>query len=74
MPNPVVHFEIITRDPVALGRFYREAFGWDVDTEHPGPGAGGSRPIFSRDPMAISHRRPALTAASEALHPTMTVT
>jgi len=35
MPNPVVHFEIIGRDPAALRRFYGELFGWVADTDSP---------------------------------------
>jgi len=30
MPHPVIHFEIATEDPQALGAFYREMFGWDI--------------------------------------------
>ena len=40
MPNPVVHFEILTRDPDALGEFYKKIFDWDVDAMHPSTGAG----------------------------------
>jgi uncharacterized protein len=40
MPNPVVHFEIVTRDPKALTEFFNAAFDWKVDTHHPGTGAG----------------------------------
>jgi len=42
MPNPVVHFEIIGDDPDALGKFYREAFGWHVGEAQAG-GAGVPR-------------------------------
>jgi uncharacterized protein len=28
--RPIVHFEIIGRDPTALRSFYRELFGWDA--------------------------------------------
>ena len=35
MPNTVVHFEIIGRDPAALRRFYAELFGWHADTDSP---------------------------------------
>jgi predicted enzyme related to lactoylglutathione lyase len=28
MGNPVVHFEIVGKDPQALQRFYSDAFGW----------------------------------------------
>lgn len=38
MPNPVVHFEIITSDPDGLGEFYRNTFGWSVDAVGPGGG------------------------------------
>lgn len=31
MGQPVVHFEILGRDPVALASFYREMFGWRAD-------------------------------------------
>ena len=31
VPNPVVHFEIIGRDPSALHRFYKSLFGWDLE-------------------------------------------
>src|SRR5690349_18073973 len=35
MGHPVVHFEILGQDAGALQGFYREAFGWKVDTENP---------------------------------------
>ena len=35
MPNPIVHFEIIGRDPAALRAFYRSLFGWEADTDSP---------------------------------------
>lgn len=28
--NPVVHFEVLGRDPGALRKFYSEAFGWQL--------------------------------------------
>ncbi len=28
--NPVVHFEVLGRDPSALRKFYSEAFGWQL--------------------------------------------
>ena len=40
MPNPVVHFEIIGKDPKRFADFYKTAFDWDIDTQHPGTGAG----------------------------------
>jgi len=30
MRNPVVHFEVLGRDPSALRQFYSEAFGWQL--------------------------------------------
>jgi uncharacterized protein len=39
MPHPVVHFEIISKDPVTLNAFYREAFDWNIPAE---PVAGGT--------------------------------
>lgn len=39
MPNPVVHFEIMGKNPEALNAFYRDAFGWDIPAQ---PVAGGT--------------------------------
>jgi predicted enzyme related to lactoylglutathione lyase len=35
MPQPVVHFEVIGKDPDALRRYYSELFGWTFDTPSP---------------------------------------
>lgn len=35
MPNHVVHFEIAGKDPSALQSFYRELFGWNINSENP---------------------------------------
>lgn len=35
MAQPVVHLEIIGRDPVRLRSFYSALFGWDFDTSAP---------------------------------------
>jgi predicted enzyme related to lactoylglutathione lyase len=32
MGQPVVHFEIIGRDPSGLRDYYRDLFGWEFDT------------------------------------------
>jgi predicted enzyme related to lactoylglutathione lyase len=32
MGQPVVHFEIIGRDPAKLRNYYSELFGWEFDT------------------------------------------
>ena len=32
MGQPVVHFEIIGKDPAGLRSYYGELFGWDFDT------------------------------------------
>ena len=29
-PRPVVHWEIVARDPARLGAFYRRLFNWEV--------------------------------------------
>lgn len=34
MPNPVVHFEIMGSDGAALQGFYRDLFGWKVETDN----------------------------------------
>lgn len=35
MGNPVVHFEVVGADGPKLQSFYRDAFGWTVDTDNP---------------------------------------
>jgi hypothetical protein len=35
MGQPVVHFEIIGKDGGALGRYYGELFGWEIDANNP---------------------------------------
>ncbi len=30
MANPVVHFEVLGKDPKALQNFYQKAFGWEL--------------------------------------------
>jgi uncharacterized protein len=35
MGQPVVHFEIIGKDPKRLRRYYGELFGWEFDTSGP---------------------------------------
>jgi predicted enzyme related to lactoylglutathione lyase len=35
--NPVVHFEVLGRDPSALRKFYSEAFGWPLGPADDGP-------------------------------------
>ena len=35
MAQPVVHFEIIGKDPAALRRYFGELFGWEFDTSSP---------------------------------------
>lgn len=47
--HPVIHFEIVTKDPDALCAFYRDAFDWDLDTAtYPGGGAGAPKYIVAR--------------------------
>ena len=35
MPNPVVHFEIGGVDGAQLQQFYRDALGWEVNSDNP---------------------------------------
>jgi predicted enzyme related to lactoylglutathione lyase len=35
MGQPVVHFEIIGKDPNRLQGYYSELFGWDIDSNNP---------------------------------------
>ena len=35
MGQPVVHFEVIGKDPARLRGYYGEMFGWDFDTSSP---------------------------------------
>lgn len=35
MSNPVVHFEVIGKDPAALRAFYGEVFGWEIHADNP---------------------------------------
>lgn len=47
--HPVIHFEIMSKDPDALSAFYRDAFGWDMDSgTYPGGGAGAVKYIVAR--------------------------
>lgn len=34
--HPVIHFEIMGRDPAALSKFYGEVFGWSIAPPAPG--------------------------------------
>jgi predicted enzyme related to lactoylglutathione lyase len=38
--HPVIHFEIMTKDPDGLSEFYRDAFDWTIDTSTYSGGAG----------------------------------
>jgi predicted enzyme related to lactoylglutathione lyase len=35
MTRPVVHFEILGKDPKRLREFYTALFGWKIDTNNP---------------------------------------
>jgi predicted enzyme related to lactoylglutathione lyase len=41
MAHPVIHFEILSKDPDALGAFYKDAFDWNI-SEFEGGGASAS--------------------------------
>src|SRR5262245_42057374 len=34
MGQPVIHWQIVTRQPEKLQQFYAEAFGWDIDANN----------------------------------------
>jgi uncharacterized protein len=35
MANPVIHFEIVSKDAPKLHSFYSDAFDWNIDTSNP---------------------------------------
>jgi predicted enzyme related to lactoylglutathione lyase len=35
MGQPVVHFEVIGKDPKALQSYYSELFGWEINADNP---------------------------------------
>jgi len=35
VPQPVVHFEVIGKDPERLRRYFGDLFGWEFDTPSP---------------------------------------
>ncbi len=35
MPQPVIHFEISTKDVAKITDFYRSLFGWEVNADNP---------------------------------------
>ena len=35
MPQPVVHFEVIGKDPIRLREYFSELFGWEFDVPSP---------------------------------------
>jgi predicted enzyme related to lactoylglutathione lyase len=35
MGQPVVHFEIVGKDPKKLHRYYSDLFGWEIDADNP---------------------------------------
>jgi predicted enzyme related to lactoylglutathione lyase len=34
MPNPVIQFQILSKDPETTSRFYSELFGWTIDAQN----------------------------------------
>ena len=50
--QPIVHIEIVSKDPRASGNFYKEVFGWKIDIDEnfdyvqfsADPGIGGAFP------------------------------
>lgn len=50
MPNPVVHFEIMSKEPKKLAQFYNDAFEWKIDTFDPSAGGAGVPEYFMIKP------------------------
>jgi uncharacterized protein len=36
MADQVIHFEVVGRDQAKLQQFYRDLFGWTIDSNNPG--------------------------------------
>ena len=49
MPNPVVQWQILAKDPAAAARFYTSLFGWKVDADN----ALGYRVVKTNDARGI---------------------
>jgi predicted enzyme related to lactoylglutathione lyase len=35
MGNPVVHFEVVSKDRERISKYYSELFGWEIDANNP---------------------------------------
>lgn len=68
MGQPVVHFEIITKDPEALSAFYRDAFEWDVSA-FPGMGASGVPTYLIARPTGEEFPKQSINGGIGALPP-----
>jgi len=44
--HPVIHFEIMSKDPDALSAFYRDAFEWSLDPNAYPAGGGNGVPKY----------------------------
>ena len=49
MPNPVLQFQIISREPEQTARFYADLFHWQIDADNP----MGYRRIDTGSPQGI---------------------
>jgi uncharacterized protein len=49
MPNPVMHWQILTRQPKKLEDFYSALFGWKVSGDNP----LGYRQVYTNSPEGI---------------------
>jgi predicted enzyme related to lactoylglutathione lyase len=56
--DPVVHFEIIGKDPDKLRSYFGELFGWQFDTSSP-PSAGDASPLRPTSPKKGMRALPA---------------
>lgn len=54
MSNPVVHFEIVTKDAPASREFYRNAFGWTIESPYQGANIADYTSISTNDSRGIA--------------------
>ena len=54
MSNPVVHFEIMSKDSKALKTFYAQAFGWEIAPATAGAGDDVEYSLIERNGQGIS--------------------
>lgn len=56
MPQPVVHFEVIGKDPTRLRKYFGELFGWEFDVHRPWRGKYRNRRTMVSRPGHLRRR------------------